>query len=348
MDMAAFRQAFEPYLESATQERLRRFSVLAQDDFLASIAAGLPPLLKGGKRLRPYLAHLGYRMGNGAVPDEVMNLGVGLELFHVFCLIHDDIIDKAAVRRGVPTIESLAQTRLVSNNRRGDLPHVARGHALLFGDLLFSWSLEVIQRSALHASQSQLVHDQMFAMIDEVVVGQMIDVDTMTRSEYNAALLERKIYLKTASYSFVRPMLIGLALSGSFSPAFERAIRAFAEPLGVAFQIQDDLFDVVSSAEELGKPVLADVRDGQQTLLTAHVALHPDLGVRETLQKALSGDVDASVRLPEIFVSSGAVAAAQARVDALLHDADLAIADLPDSIQESCRALVRLLQNRTS
>ncbi|MBP9828046.1 polyprenyl synthetase family protein [Patescibacteria group bacterium] len=348
MDMASFRVAFEPYLAKVTEERLQRFSALAQDNFLASIVAGLPPLLAGGKRLRPYLAQIGYAAGSGVDEQGVMELGVGLELFHVFCLVHDDIIDKAPVRRGVPTIESVAFDRLTSGDRRGDLPHVARGHAMLLGDLLFSWSLEMVQRSASRSTQPALVHEQMFAMIDEVVVGQMIDVDTMTRDEYDAALLERKIYLKTASYSFVRPMLLGLALSGSFSSELEKALRNFAEPIGVAFQIQDDLFDVISSAEELGKPVLADVRDGQQTLLTAHLALHADEKVREMLRLALLGDAAALVALPEVFISSGAVASAQARVEALLREADQAVAELPVAIQASCHDLVRLLQKRTS
>jgi geranylgeranyl diphosphate synthase type I len=110
-------------------------------------------------------------------------------------------------------------------------------------------------------------------MIDDVIAGQMLDVDLMSRSTADEALIRRKMELKTATYTFVRPLQIGLALAGG-SEEFEGTLEKFGLSIGLAFQLQDDLLDLTSTEEALGKPAMNDISEGEHTLLSQYFFLH--------------------------------------------------------------------------
>ena len=350
MDIHAFRNNFAPVLEQAVQQHISAFQTTASDPFLGASVAHVAQLVAGGKRLRPYLAAVGYAAGGGTDANTVLRLGVGLELFHVFCLIHDDIIDKAATRRGVPTVETWIATQLRTDDRRGDTGHLAKSSAILIGDLVFSWANQHVSMAALACSSPQDVLTEYHGMVDEVVVGQMIDVDTMTRDEHAPELLERKMYLKTAGYSFVRPLRIGLLASGNATPEMLAAMTAMGTPMGLAFQLQDDLLDIVSTPDVLGKPTLSDICDGQQTLLTAFIAKHGTNEEQSLLRRVMRGegggaDVEA---LRAIMVNGGAVAHVEQRIDALWAEARSAVAEapMPEDIRQSFTVLIAALVAR--
>lgn len=350
MDMTVFRQEFQPIFEAVVREHIRDFAASAQDSFLESIGGHVAALTVGGKLLRPYMAMLGYRAGKGKNDALALQLGVALELFHVFCLVHDDIIDKADMRRHTPTLEAFAYARLKAESRRGDLKHVAMSQAILLGDLLFSWSIRHASTAAMASPAPQSVMLEFQAMIDEVVVGQMIDVDTTSRDEHDEGLLERKMYLKTAGYSFVRPLRIGLQLSGSTNTDLLKALSAIGSPMGLAFQLQDDLFDVTSDDVSLGKPTLSDIRTGQQTCLTAFVEKQGSTSDKQLLARVMSGlgsDQD-HVKLRECMLNGGAVAAAQTRIAALWRQTEQAIlqAGFSTDLLQDYLGLLKLLRAR--
>lgn len=354
MDFMAYKQQFEPIFSPKLAERLQVFLNLTHDTFLNDLALHTQQILAGGKRLRPYLAYIGFMAGGGAPQDHdrIIALGVSLEFFHAFCLIHDDVIDKAKVRRGVPTIEHYTLLALESAHRHGDLAHIARGQAILLGDLLHAYSLETLVHSVQGVSTAEGVMKEFYQMIDEVIAGQMIDVDTMTRPEHDAELLERKMYLKTASYSFVRPFTLGLRLAGvSNTQAYQDAER-IGMLIGIAFQLQDDLLDVIGTEEMLGKPVLSDIRDGQQTLLTAHVAEHGDEIQQALLQCVMQGKAsdDQVFELRDVMRQCGAVAAVEVRIETLLRDAERAIEQsvFSEEVKVAFVALLTLLRNRST
>lgn len=350
MEFSEFRKSFDPFFEQIVQGHIEDFVHKAQDNFLGEAMMHMNALAHGGKRLRPYVASIGYAAGGGQHAALPTQLGAALELFHVFCLIHDDIIDKATTRRTVPTIEAFLADRLAAQGRRGDVAHLAKSHAILFGDLVFSWATHHANIAALSSPSPQSVMEEYHAMVDEVVVGQMIDVDTMTRDEHDAQLLERKMYLKTAGYSFVRPLRLGLHLSGAATDVLLADMTAIGTPIGIAFQLQDDILDITSTAEILGKPTLSDIRDGQQTILTAFVAQHGTPHEHMILTNVMHGkgsDEDVHA-LQDIILKNGAVTHAKTRVRALWQEAQDAIhaADISETLRETLYALVAKLQSR--
>lgn len=350
MDIATFRERFSPALDEAVKTRVKIFSQTAQDPFLGKIAEHIIELAANGKLLRPYMAHLGYLAGGGAENQPIQDLGIALELFHVFCLVHDDIIDKADTRRSVLTVEAFTDSQLRSNGRWGDLKHLASSQAILVGDLVFAWASRQVSMAAMGSSAPTRVMEEFYGMVDEVVVGQMIDVDTMSRAEHDETLLDRKMYLKTAGYSFVRPLRIGLQLSGNATADRLDALAAIGTPLGLAFQLQDDILDVTSNAETLGKPTLSDIRGGQQTYLTAYVEKRGSEAERSLLHNVMRGlgTDQESLQLRDVFLKGGAVQAAEARAAEFWNQAQAAIeaAVFLGHLQEDFRSLVSILRSR--
>lgn len=246
---------------------------LVQDEgIVAHLKAAEAIALHGGKRARPYMMTAMYEACGGKNVEAVRDVAIALELFHLFCLIHDDVIDRAPIRHGEKTVQTVGTERLATEKRRGDLPHLANGQAILTGDLFFSWAADAMRRGTIgkQTERTLMVYSK---MVDDVVAGQMIDVDLMSRVTADTDLVKRKMELKTATYSFVRPLQIGLALAGG-DAAYEKVLERFGKELGIAFQLQDDLLDLTSTEEKMGKPCMNDIREGQHTLLTEYFFAH--------------------------------------------------------------------------
>jgi geranylgeranyl diphosphate synthase type I len=198
-----------------------------------------------------------------------MKLLVFLEIFHSFCLIHDDIIDKGNLRHGIPTSQAYIYSKLKKENRIGDLKHVSNSQAILLGDIMLTLSQEILNsNNDLDQKVMQKVKSYFYEMVDEVVVGQMIDADIVTRKNVSKDLIDNKTRLKTAGYSFIKPLLIGAALSGNLNRNFETFCKEFGITMGIAFQTQDDLLDLTSSDQKLGKTTSLDKTQNQHTYFT--------------------------------------------------------------------------------
>lgn len=228
--------------------------------------------LHGGKRLRPYMCMLAYQACGGSDIDKVLKFSVALELFHVFALIHDDMIDKGKERHGIPTTHEFVR-EVLSSYPRGDNHHLGNSFSILAGDIIFSWSYELVMRSGIPEVQ------RIFAqMIDEVLVGQMLDVSLMTQVHVSPEVLAKKNELKTALYSFVNPMLIGHAFAEAEQQGKGRVtievLRELGIAIGQAFQIQDDMLDIVGNPAKTGKQNFLDIEDGQHTMITQYVFDH--------------------------------------------------------------------------
>jgi len=269
-NISKFKQKFDPYLKNYLEQKLNYFTNYTKDtailDYLNYIKI---IILSGGKRIRPYLAFLMYQALGGKEKEKALKLLVFLEIFHSFCLVHDDIMDKASLRHGVKTANAYITGKLKEDKRIGDLLHVGDSQAILFGDLLSSWGQEIVNLNTDFDSQIlREIKILSYEMGDEVSVGQMIDVDIVTRKKVSKELIDEKTYLKTAGYSFVKPLLIGAALSGKSTGKINNFCKNFGKALGFAFQIQDDLLDITSSEKKLGKTTSLDKSQNQHTYFT--------------------------------------------------------------------------------
>ncbi|GGU89776.1 geranylgeranyl pyrophosphate synthase [Streptomyces albospinus] len=226
-------------------------------------------LVVGGKRLRPVLCALGWQAASGAPPPEpVVRVAAAVEMFHAFCLIHDDIIDQSHTRRGHPTVHR-ALARQYGAGRPGPLAErLGTACALLIGDLALAWSDELLHTAGLTSRQLTAVVPVMDAMRSEVIHGQYLDV---TATGALTADLERALAIiryKTAGYTVERPLHIGSVLGGA-RQALLRELSAYALPLGEAFQLRDDLLGVFGDPKVTGKSHLEDLREGKHTVLVA-------------------------------------------------------------------------------
>ncbi len=238
--------------------------------------------LAGGKRMRAQFAVLGYQsirpLSFSEEPNDEMNAvldaACALELFHAAALIHDDVIDRSDTRRGRPSAHRHFETLHGTETWRGDPSHFGVSSAILLGDLLQSWADELLQkacdatgdRSAASAARSHFNR-----MRSEVAVGQYLDVVEEQRASFaeQREQLERStkvLVYKSAKYSVEAPLLIGGALAGA-SPEQEQALSEFGLPVGVAFQLRDDLLGVFGDAELTGKPAGDDLLEGKRTVL---------------------------------------------------------------------------------
>lgn len=306
-------------------------------------------VLAGGKRVRGYVLAEMYHTAGGNDDAMVMKAASAMELFHLFALIHDDIMDHAASRRGVTTMHHFTEEWLREHERVGDLVHVGVSQAILWGDFLLALSQSRLQQLAAPAVNRDAMLMVFMRMFTEVVVGQMIDVDMTTRTSVTQQEVAEKTLLKTALYTFVRPMQMGAALA-SAPPEMMRFCDTYGRALGVAFQLQDDLFDVVSREADLQKPVLNDVQSGEHTVLSTYIFEHGTAEQQRMFRRCfgtlLSTAELATVR--QLFYDSGAVSYAEAVIAQEFQAAEAALELLNPDERGPWRDLIELIRGRKS
>ena len=228
--------------ELARVEVALRDAVVADDALLTEIAGHL--VGAGGKRLRPALAvAAGAAADPGEpVPDDVVLGGVAVELVHLGSLYHDDVMDEAATRRGVESV----------NARWGNL------RAILAGDFLLAKASEIA------ASLGTEVAALLAATIGDMCTGQVRELQTAYNATRNEEQYLAAIDGKTASLA-AAACRIGALVAELPRPQVE-ALTSFGQRFGMAFQIVDDVLDVVATDEQLGKPAGNDLAEGVYTL----------------------------------------------------------------------------------
>ena len=184
----------------------------------------------GGKRIRPLLCVLGYRAAGRLDPAPVLPAAAALELFHLFALIHDDVMDDERERRGVAS----TPRRFASEPPGGE--RFGRSVAILVGDLALVLSYELLATTPLEPERLSRASEIVSRSALLTAAGQLADVSGRWRDA------ERLARLKTGSYTVEGPLAIGAVLGGAPGRVVE-ALEAYARPLGIAFQLRDDDLD---------------------------------------------------------------------------------------------------------
>jgi geranylgeranyl diphosphate synthase, type I len=296
LDLAAIAGRVDASLLSFLAEK-------ARDAELGQFAESLRECLRaGGKRIRPVLCVLGWQAAGGAGDAGLLyRWAASLELFHLFALIHDDIMDDSATRRGRPTVHRMMAARHPHGVHSPAAGRFGRNCAILIGDLALVWAEEMLHAGHQLAAARQLV-DQMRA---EVMAGQYLDLAATGRMGCPVADVLRIAQLKTAKYTVERPLQIGAALGGADGGVL-RHCSAFAMPLGEAFQMRDDLLGVFGDPLRSGKPVIDDLREGKPTIVLAMADQRATLSQRDTLRDLVGRpdlDQDGAARVRQIFTA---------------------------------------------
>ncbi len=243
----------------------------AIDPALAPAADALMASGSSGKRLRPALVSWSYAAhtssGHQADPSAVLGAAVAVELVHTSALIHDDVIDRSETRRGRPSLHA-GFTATHADGWSGTAEDYGRSVAILLGDVLLSAASAHLLGCGVPHAVLLRAHEAFTRLQVEVMAGQFLDVDAAARGDADRERALRIATLKSGRYSVSRPLELGALLAGA-SPDVASALLDVGDPLGVAFQLGDDLLGVFGDPEATGKPSGADLAEGKRTLLVA-------------------------------------------------------------------------------
>jgi len=223
-------------------------------------------LAKHGKRIRPYNAALIYTMYSGKNWVDIKNVLFGLEIIHLMALVHDDVMDNSDKRHGSMSMHNYIKDDLLKKSIEVDPTHVSNSLAILVGDLLFAWAYREFNKQ----NPSQESWSVINKLVEEVILGQALDVYNPIESETTQEAIIKKMLLKTARYTFTRPLQLGLTCANI---KIEDAvwIKDFGDSLGILFQIQDDVFDITEDFETIKKEPLSDIKNGIHTVVSTYV-----------------------------------------------------------------------------
>ncbi len=313
-----------------TTSRLRSFlddEVLrwteVDDELETPLRALEDMVVLGGKRLRPAFCHWA-NVAAGGDPDDplVLDMGAALEILHVFALAHDDVMDGSPRRRGLPTLHSRFAETHEGTDWRGESRRFGEGVAILLGDISHAYA-DVL--AAAIDGRARSIWNELRV---ELNIGQYLDISGTAQRSVSADTARRIVQYKSGRYTIERPMQIGAALGGHDSLVDD--VVAYGEPLGAAFQLRDDVLGAFGDADETGKPVGDDLREGKPTLLLAHAWSAADEQQRAVLDRVGEEPTDADVQaIQRVMIDTGALAAVEDDIESLTTDAIEALDALP-------------------
>jgi geranylgeranyl diphosphate synthase, type I len=349
-------------LTGAVTEQLRRY-LHDRRTQTAYIGGGYDDLigaleefvLGGGKRLRPAFAYWGWRAVATGEPDpEVLLLFSALELLHACALVHDDVIDESATRRGNPTTH-VRFTALHRDRRwRGSPERFGASAAILLGDLALAWADDIVFEARLSPEARRRVQRVWADIRTEVLGGQYLDIVAEVSGAESIASAMNVDTFKTACYTVARPLQLGAAAAAD-RPDVQAAFAEFGTDLGVAFQLRDDVLGVFGDPAVTGKPSGDDLRSGKRTVLLAEaveLADKSDPLAANLLRSSIGAELtDAQVaELRGVIESVGALAAAERRIAELTERAlsTLAAAPINAAAKAGLAGLARIATDRSA
>ncbi|MBP6430590.1 MAG: polyprenyl synthetase family protein [Ferruginibacter sp.] len=225
----------------------------------------------GGKRVRPVCVLMGNELFD-EINNDAWQVASAIELFHNFSLIHDDIMDKAPLRRGMQTVHA----------KYGDAT------ALLAGDVMFAQAYDYLTR--IDMGYVQKIISLFNKTSKEVCEGQQIDMDFENRNDVGIEEYIKMITLKT-SVLLAASLQLG-AIIGGAGEGNQQHIYNFGKNLGIAFQIQDDYLDAFGNPDKFGKQVGGDILANKKTFLLLHALEVADASQKQQIENLLTSNND--------------------------------------------------------
>lgn len=287
-----------------------------------------------GKRIRAKLLVASHGAHHGTHHSAVIHVAAAVELFQTAALIHDDVLDSADTRRGEATIHRALEAQHRERAWTGDAAHYGVSGAVLAGDLALMAAHRALAMggSLVPADQATRTLSLFASMAELCTAGQYLDMRVAAQpvealeGQYGDVVAVMRS--KTASYTAEFPLALGASVAGASDEAVA-AMRAVGVPLGIAFQLRDDILGLVGAPDITGKPAGDDVREGKRTLLMVHAWNHADASQRQAIVAAFGNahaqahEINAAV---EVAVSLGAVEQAEKDIERLVADARAALA----------------------
>jgi geranylgeranyl diphosphate synthase type I len=263
--------------------------------------------LRDAKRIRPILLIFGYKCIKPSKNDsELVRAALAAELMESFLLVHDDIIDNDDFRRKKPTLHKVYEKKFEKFKDKAD---IGKSIALIGGDILATLGSEVLLSTKFKDNLKVKALARFNRVVVNTAFGQVLDVISELDPDISEKDIARIHELKTAKYTIEGPLHIGAILAGANNKQLNK-LSAYAIPLGLAFQLQDDILGVFGDASRIGKPVGSDIREGKKTLLILKAMEKSNLKDRFTIKRALGSNSLTKVqieRVRDIIIKSGSL-----------------------------------------
>ncbi|KKQ97872.1 MAG: Polyprenyl synthetase superfamily [Candidatus Woesebacteria bacterium GW2011_GWB1_39_12] len=229
------------------------------DPLTVNVLNTLENFIQGGKKVRGALTVLGYKMVGGKKIDDILPVSCAIEIMHSSLLIHDDFIDHDNFRRGKPTVHRIYA--------KENSEHYGASIALIIGDVGIFLSNQILADSSFNPKLIIRAFHEYEDLLVNTGYGEILDIafDKKTSISWDDILKIRKY--KTAHYTFVMPLTVGAVLGGADSRVLS-GIKNYGEPIGIGFQIRDDILGVFGDPKVTGKSNESDIKDGKRTFLS--------------------------------------------------------------------------------
>ncbi len=284
--------------------------------------------LRGGKRLRAALVVAGHRAVRWDAPiAPIVAASMSFELLQSYLLIQDDWMDQDDTRRGGPSVHTALRDHFAD-------PHIAASLAILAGDLGCAYAHEVLVDATFDDTAVRRALSVLTASHEEVVLGQFLDVAGL-------GPVETVHLLKTSGYTVRAPLRLGAVLAGASDEALA-GLDGFAKPIGVAFQLRDDVLGTFGDPKATGKAAANDLRAGKRTALVAEARKRLADADRAPLEEVLGASDATEAAVAEVralIERCGALAAVEARIAELTAEALGALESAP--VDDRAKALLR-------
>ncbi len=326
---ASFRRRVDDEVERALAARRDQVAEFAPEA-LALIDEIARLFRAGGKRLRPLFCFWAYVGAGGVDGPGIVRAGAAVEVLHLSALMHDDVMDRARLRRGAPpSFRLLAGSEALAGS-------FGQAAAILAGDLAHTLADELLTGSAFPPEAIVRAFGHFHDMRVQAVSGQFLDLlSARDRADHDvsagAARARRVAVLKSGSYSVTGPLLLGAALADAPQNLME-ALAAYGRPLGEAFQLRDDVLGTFGEPALTGKDRDTDIREGKHTMLVAKSRELADASARRVLDERLGRrdlDPEEVEEVRAIMRGSGALDATLELVRQLAERATAELARVP-------------------
>jgi geranylgeranyl diphosphate synthase type I len=318
--------AFEQFLARFFEQNAERY---AYGDLFEPLYLDMTEFVgRRGKRIRPMLLLGAYRIFGGERSFEdpsLMRAALSLELLHSFILIHDDVIDQSEERRRLPTFHKLVEERV---GKIDGAARVGGNVAMVIGDILFAMAVDTLRSAEFPPALRDAALSHFLRYITDTGAGEIYDILLGVRdiARVQETDISRMYTLKTTRYTFEAPLVLGALLAGVDDDHL-RELADLIEPIGLAFQIQNDLIEYhrFKGVDRLRQ---TDLLEGKKTLLLRAAYDHLSDVDKSFLQLCLSTrpSNDASVsKIEQLIEKSGAVGLLTQKMEALFSQTEAAL-----------------------
>jgi geranylgeranyl diphosphate synthase type I len=270
--------------------------------------------LAGGKRIRGALLYWSYVGVGGKDKKKILKVAAAVELIHLFLLVHDDIIDRGDLRHGKETLHKMLERKYRKNISIEESSHFGESIAIVIGDMLYTMANKIILEAGFSLPEMTKALLQLQKIVATTIIGQSQDIAI----EYNKNATQEEVLAmyenKTARYTFEGPLHVGALLAGCNDKKTFSLLSRYAMPLGIAFQIRDDILGIFGNEKKIGKSVASDIEEGKQSLLVVKARISATNAQKKSFKDILGKKKLTKkeiVTFQEIIRSTGSLAYAE-------------------------------------